>query len=69
MAAYRINLVKKIGIVSTHSHPKVAAKKCENGELRPEVSTHSHPKVAAKVNYFQPTNTGVSTHSHPKVAA
>ena len=36
--------------VSTHSHPKVAAKQAiyANNYLR--VSTHSHPKVAAAIN-------------------
>ena len=35
-------------IVSTHSHPKVAAYYQALGEHKAEVSTHSHPKVAAK---------------------
>ena len=33
--------------VSTHSHPKVAAKHAAVAELGFAVSTHSHPKVAA----------------------
>ena len=34
-------------IVSTHSHPKVAAFDYEWTYVPPLVSTHSHPKVAA----------------------
>ena len=34
-------------VVSTHSHPKVAAPKHDDGKQPKGVSTHSHPKVAA----------------------
>ena len=34
-------------MVSTHSHPKVAAKLVIETKLAFDVSTHSHPKVAA----------------------
>ena len=34
-------------LVSTHSHPKVAAANHWRAEAAKEVSTHSHPKVAA----------------------
>ena len=34
-------------VVSTHSHPKVAALSTDTGEITVSVSTHSHPKVAA----------------------
>ena len=55
--------------VSTHSHPKVAAKKTADTIAENVVSTHSHPKVAA--SFFLPLHLKyqVSTHSHPKVAA
>ena len=33
--------------VSTHSHPKVAAKTTKEYQAPVVVSTHSHPKVAA----------------------
>ena len=56
-------------VVSTHSHPKVAAPKNGFGLHQPNVSTHSHPKVAAKTNGRQLFAALVSTHSHPKVAA
>ena len=36
-----------IDIVSTHSHPKVAAKADMQRLITRVVSTHSHPKVAA----------------------
>ena len=35
-------------VVSTHSHPKVAASEQGFVKARGKVSTHSHPKVAAK---------------------
>ena len=60
---------RKEQLVSTHSHPKVAA--CHN-RLTPSyipVSTHSHPKVAAFVLTYIKRWDKVSTHSHPKVAA
>ena len=45
------SLLNKIAsIVSTHSHPKVAAKLFEPLGLISLVSTHSHPKVAAFPN-------------------
>ena len=55
--------------VSTHSHPKVAARGIPFDVTDDVVSTHSHPKVAAEhindlVGFWC-----VSTHSHPKVAA
>ena len=34
-------------VVSTHSHPKVAAKTELSEAIKNKVSTHSHPKVAA----------------------
>ena len=55
--------------VSTHSHPKVAAKFFLKDTLKDHVSTHSHPKVAAVVVSVTITTHRVSTHSHPKVAA
>ena len=36
-----------ISKVSTHSHPKVAARDYAQGNISKDVSTHSHPKVAA----------------------
>ena len=57
------------GIVSTHSHPKVAARLSFLRSQYSRVSTHSHPKVAAQIGRERGANTGVSTHSHPKVAA
>ena len=36
-------------LVSTHSHPKVAARPDTTGRRRFVVSTHSHPKVAAQL--------------------
>ena len=56
--------------VSTHSHPKVAARGAVGRGVPRGVSTHSHPKVAACHAF--PLNVdgiSVSTHSHPKVAA
>ena len=38
---------RRIGAVSTHSHPKVAAICCACVICSAVVSTHSHPKVAA----------------------
>ena len=35
--------------VSTHSHPKVAARHFSPAKIRLFVSTHSHPKVAATI--------------------
>ena len=56
-------------LVSTHSHPKVAAE-YEIREARiTSVSTHSHPKVAARGGHGNSPVSMVSTHSHPKVAA
>ena len=56
-------------MVSTHSHPKVAAPKHDDGKQPKGVSTHSHPKVAAAVRILYRRIVEVSTHSHPKVAA
>ena len=56
-------------MVSTHSHPKVAANASVEQRQRNGVSTHSHPKVAAPFLIGREFNHGVSTHSHPKVAA
>ena len=56
-------------IVSTHSHPKVAAFSFNTHRYNPLVSTHSHPKVAAASLFLSACNEKVSTHSHPKVAA
>ena len=63
------NLADK-GKVSTHSHPKVAARNFSVGRTSSSVSTHSHPKVAASA-FSKKLNSlsFVSTHSHPKVAA
>ena len=36
-------------MVSTHSHPKVAAKLAQRFDMGSSVKTHSHPKVAAAV--------------------
>ena len=56
-------------LVSTHSHPKVAATITDLLSTAYEVSTHSHPKVAA-CRCLPTCGWGnVSTHSHPKVAA
>ena len=40
------------GVVSTHSHPKVAANELTLAHLKSLVSTHSHPKVAACNSYW-----------------
>ena len=57
-------------VVSTHSHPKVAAVMRSINSLTVfSVSTHSHPKVAANQYQRDVTKWLVSTHSHPKVAA
>ncbi len=56
-------------MVSTHSHPKVAAFTHITTICRLEVSTHSHPKVAALSRLAISGEHLVSTHSHPKVAA
>ena len=56
-------------LVSTHSHPKVAAKDTDEDNLDAVVSTHSHPKVAASQMSSHVQAGDVSTHSHPKVAA
>ena len=58
-----------IGDVSTHSHPKVAAKSYCRILDGDKVSTHSHPKVAAIEKNNLHGHYIVSTHSHPKVAA
>ena len=57
------------GMVSTHSHPKVAASDVLPRLSGPSVSTHSHPKVAAHSFMLRSLRGRVSTHSHPKVAA
>ena len=59
----------RAGLVSTHSHPKVAAAMNAIGAGVSDVSTHSHPKVAAVYGEFTWHIKRVSTHSHPKVAA
>ena len=56
-------------LVSTHSHPKVAAKSDPIVPSIKGVSTHSHPKVAAGFDGTEILDNAVSTHSHPKVAA
>ena len=56
-------------VVSTHSHPKVAAERCSEYTITGQVSTHSHPKVAAPNRAPGQPAPPVSTHSHPKVAA
>ena len=56
-------------LVSTHSHPKVAANLLALNHCYLIVSTHSHPKVAANSNRRPVRLSRVSTHSHPKVAA
>ena len=58
-----------LDLVSTHSHPKVAATPEELAEMLSAVSTHSHPKVAAIIDGEPKNSPAVSTHSHPKVAA
>ena len=37
-------------MVSTHSHPKVAAAQVNTKDSKGIVSTHSHPKVAAELS-------------------
>ena len=57
-------------MVSTHSHPKVAASAVNSDDVSSGVSTHSHPKVAAvRAAAMRAYQDKVSTHSHPKVAA
>ena len=56
-------------VVSTHSHPKVAALHLILKGKFSKVSTHSHPKVAAYSLAKSNQLIRVSTHSHPKVAA
>ena len=56
-------------VVSTHSHPKVAAVFFAICNAINKVSTHSHPKVAACNQFNCIKHRIVSTHSHPKVAA
>ena len=56
-------------VVSTHSHPKVAAEAMAYTNIKQKVSTHSHPKVAAMMPAKLLRRSIVSTHSHPKVAA
>ena len=48
MAAAEAKLKAFDGIVSTHSHPKVAAQELNKLNENLAVSTHSHPKVAAR---------------------
>ncbi len=47
MAAITTNKSIGAGNVSTHSHPKMAARKVERAVKTRGVSTHSHPKMAA----------------------
>ena len=56
------------GVVSTHSHPKVAGAQAYGAAQFGHVSTHSHPKVAGASLMRWRTIISVSTHSHPKVA-
>ena len=56
------------GMVSTHSHPKVAGSGAGQADRRLSVSTHSHPKVAGVITIEPYVLAMVSTHSHPKVA-
>ena len=66
----QINIIAVIpSVVSTHSHPKVAAPTLKEVKQFLTVSTHSHPKVAAGVSFNSVSHFFVSTHSHPKVAA
>ena len=69
MAAPTIEDLLLTQVVSTHSHPKVAAADVAFGVAVGGVSTHSHPKVAAGGLCFDTLEGAVSTHSHPKVAA
>ena len=48
LRGYMSDLASRIN-VSTHSHPKVAARITLARNLPPVVSTHSHPKVAASL--------------------
>ena len=48
-------LIVKQQQVSTHSHPKVAAKTVVVSDVDNLVSTHSHPKVAAKLKEAKDT--------------
>ena len=48
-----IGITLSKGEVSTHSHPKVAAKDETSEKLTVTVSTHSHPKVAAWISLFR----------------
>ena len=61
---------KFIGIVSTHSHPKVAARIEEQNKLLLE-SFNTQPPEGGCPNHNKTSSgyRGVSTHSHPKVAA
>ena len=47
MAANTLEHVEAVAMVSTHSHPKVAAVYKFFISVSCNVSTHSHPKVAA----------------------
>ena len=49
MAAHSKSLITTKALVSTHSHPKVAANSLGSNLSIIVVSTHSHPKVAAIV--------------------
>ena len=69
MAATKEVIYVTLQTVSTHSHPKVAAKDLIQSFVESGVSTHSHPKVAAKLCTELRRGEIVSTHSHPKVAA
>ena len=69
MAAHFLPTVGGDSYVSTHSHPKVAARLIEHLAIGCGVSTHSHPKVAAQQDLRKKFYNKVSTHSHPKVAA
>ena len=51
-------------MVSTHSHPKVAAQNIKIISVNGTVSTHSHPKVAAQEQYF-PLNSTWSFNTQP----
>ena len=68
-----LNLVKKIGVdkvVSTHSHPKVAAT-VHNGIKRSLDCFNTQPPEGGCVeaSSLRRPGSSVSTHSHPKVAA
>ena len=47
MAAFTVFDLPIVTVVSTHSHPKVAAFLIDDEWSLAIVSTHSHPKVAA----------------------